>query len=87
MAAPDSVQLKGPMLAAVLAVTIGLALALAPRYRQRSVAAFAAAFDRLSPGDQPKAMRQISAAFAALATHIRYAVRAPAAAPRSPPPS
>jgi len=66
---------------------IGRALALAPRDRQRSVAAFAAAFDRLSPDARPGAMRQVSAAFAALATHIRYAVRALAAAPRSPPSS
>ena len=50
------------------------ALALEPRNRHSSVAAFAAAFDRLSPDSRPGAMRQVHAAFTALASRIRAAV-------------
>jgi serine/threonine-protein kinase len=47
------------------------ALALEPRDRHPSVAAFAAAFDRLSLDARPGAMRRVYAASAVLATRIR----------------
>jgi serine/threonine-protein kinase len=50
---------------------IARALALEPRDRHPSVAAFDAAFDRFSLDARPGAMRRVHAASSALATRIR----------------